>query len=94
MRGLSFSHHVLTVSQLNAAASFISDLSWIYAMLLTTPLLVTVGFSISIPLSLVAQMLVNHQYSSWLYWLGACIVVASFLFVNNETHDEKELAES
>lgn len=57
-------------------------------MLLTTPLVVTVGISMTIPLSLVGQMILSSQYSSALYWVGACIVLLSFLFINHESKEE------
>lgn len=57
-------------------------------MLLTTPLVVTVGLSMTIPLSLIGQMILSEQYSSALYWVGACIVLLSFLFINHESKDE------
>jgi solute carrier family 35 protein F5 len=58
-------------------------------MLLTTPLVVAVGLSMTIPLSLIGQMILSSQYSSALYWVGACIVLLSFLFVNHESKDEE-----
>ena len=63
-------------------------MSWAYAMLLTTPLVVTVGLSLTIPLSLIGEMIQYKQYSSWIYWIGAGIVFLSFLFVNHESKDE------
>ena len=63
-------------------------MSWAYAMLLTTPLVVTVGLSLTIPLSLVGEMIQYAQYSSWVYWVGAGVVVLSFLFINHESHEE------
>jgi hypothetical protein len=54
-------------------------------MLLTTPLIVTVGLSLTIPLSLVGQIILQGQYASALYWIGASIVVFSFLLVNRES---------
>lgn len=67
-------------------------MSWAYAMLLTTPLVVTVGLSLTIPLSLIGEMIQYSQYSSWIYWVGAGIVLVSFLFINHESGegDEKE----
>jgi solute carrier family 35 protein F5 len=61
-------------------------------MLLTTPLVVTVGLSLTIPLSLVGQIILQRQYASVLYWIGAAIVFLSFLIVNHESkgHDEKD----
>ncbi|KAL0467036.1 hypothetical protein QR685DRAFT_575082 [Neurospora intermedia] len=73
---------------INTISSFFSDIIWAYAMLLTTPLVVTVGLSLTIPLSLIGEMIQYHQYSSWIYWVGAGIVVFSFVFVNNESHEE------
>lgn len=59
-------------------------------MLLTTPLVVTVGLSLTIPLSLVGQMFLQSQYASPLYWLGATIVFLSFLVVNHESQTPEE----
>ncbi|PBP21388.1 vacuolar membrane protein [Diplocarpon rosae] len=81
---------VWAIVLLNSASSFISDYAWAYAMLLTTPLVVTVGLSMTIPLSLIGQIILNTQYSSALYWIGAFIVILSFLFINHESHDESE----
>ena len=62
-------------------------------MLLTTPLVVTVGLSLTIPLSLVAQIFLQDHYSSGLYWIGAAIVFLSFVVVNHESKaDEEALA--
>lgn len=65
-------------------------MSWAYAMLLTTPLVVTVGLSLTIPLSLIGEMIQYSQYSSWVYWVGAGVVFVSFLFINHESHEEEE----
>ncbi|KAF6843798.1 vacuolar membrane protein [Colletotrichum musicola] len=73
----------------NSVSSFISDMSWAYAMLLTTPLVVTVGLSLTIPLSLIGEMIQYSQYSSWVYWVGAAVVLISFLFINHESHEDE-----
>ncbi|KAA8567931.1 hypothetical protein EYC84_008369 [Monilinia fructicola] len=75
---------------LNSLSSFISDYCWAYAMLLTTPLVVTVGLSMTIPLSLVGQMWLNDQTSTGVYWVGALVVVGSFVFVNHESKEEEK----
>lgn len=54
-------------------------------MLLTTPLVVTVGLSLTIPLSLIGEMIQYGQYSSFVYWIGAAVVFVSFLFINHES---------
>ncbi|KAI1092270.1 hypothetical protein F5B19DRAFT_454738 [Rostrohypoxylon terebratum] len=75
---------------INSISSFVSDISWAYAMLLTTPLVVTVGLSLTIPLSLIGEMIQYAQYSSFVYWIGAAIVLVSFIFVNHESRDDEE----
>ncbi|CAK7263170.1 hypothetical protein SEPCBS57363_000432 [Sporothrix epigloea] len=81
---------VWTILLLNSLSSFVSDMTWAYAMLLTTPLVVTVGLSLTIPLSLIGEMFQYSKYSSGFYWVGALIVVLSFLFVNHESHEPDE----
>jgi len=58
-------------------------------MLLTTPLVVTVGLSLTIPLSLVGQIVLQSQYASPVYWVGAAIVFLSFLVVNHESKTQE-----
>lgn len=60
-------------------------------MLLTTPLVVTVGLSLTIPLSLIGEMIHYGQYSSFIYWIGAAVVLVSFVFVNHESQEEDGL---
>ncbi|KAI9801537.1 MAG: hypothetical protein M1825_003216 [Sarcosagium campestre] len=81
---------IWTVILINSVTSLLSDVCWAYAMLLTSPLLVTVGLSLTIPLSLIGQMVLESQYSSAAYWVGAGIVVLSFVFVNRESRKEGE----
>lgn len=57
-------------------------------MLLTTPLVVTVGLSLTIPLSLVGEMIQYGQYSSFVYWIGAAVVFVSFVFISNESRED------
>ena len=58
-------------------------------MLLTSPLVVTVGLSLTIPLSLIGQMILNSQTSSLSYWFGAGVVFLSFIFINRESKQEE-----
>ncbi|KAI9759224.1 MAG: hypothetical protein M4579_002512 [Chaenotheca gracillima] len=76
---------VWAIVLINAFLSLIADYAWAYSMLLTSPLVVTVGLGLTIPLSLIGQMVLEHQYSSIAYWLGALIVLLSFLVVNRES---------
>ncbi|KAF4987000.1 hypothetical protein FGRMN_10589 [Fusarium graminum] len=75
----------------NAISSFISDISWALALLMTTPLVVTVGLSLTIPLSLIGEILQYSQYSSFTYWIGAAVVFISFIVVSRESHDGEDV---
>ncbi|KAE8372654.1 hypothetical protein BDV26DRAFT_273760 [Aspergillus bertholletiae] len=79
---------IWTIILVNSVSSLFSDICWAYAMLLTTPLVVTVGLSLTIPLSLVGEIFLQGVTSSALYWVGAAIVFLSFLVVNNESKEK------
>ncbi|KAL8675018.1 MAG: hypothetical protein Q9168_000613 [Polycauliona sp. 1 TL-2023] len=86
---LPTTRRIWTIILVNSAASLVSDLCWAYSLLLTSPLVVTVGLSLTIPLSLIGQMILNSQTSSALYWVGAGIVFLSFLFINYESKQQE-----
>lgn len=88
------SRRIVAIILVNAAISLISDIAWAYATLLTSPLLVTVGLSLTIPLSLVGEVVINSQTSSVTYWIGAVVVLMSFLFVNYESKGEADYSRS
>ncbi|KAF8451804.1 hypothetical protein BGX38DRAFT_1053981, partial [Terfezia claveryi] len=68
----------------NYGMNLIADISWAYAMLLTTPLLVTVGLGLAIPVALLGQAIYLWEIPRPLYWLGAVLVFGAFFFVNRE----------
>lgn len=75
----------------NSASSLTSDVMWAYAMVLTSPLVVTVGLSLTIPLSLVGEMFLQGRVEGWIYWIGAAIVAGGFVVVEGEgEREEKE----
>jgi solute carrier family 35, member F5 len=79
------------ILMINSAFSLFSDICWAYAMVLTSPLVVTVGLSLTIPLSLVGEMVLQGRKEGLVYWLGAAVVVGSFVFVDREeVKEEKE----
>ncbi|KIV92933.1 hypothetical protein PV10_04189 [Exophiala mesophila] len=82
--------HVWMILLVNSISSLLSDICWAYAMVLTSPLVVTVGLSLTIPLSLVGEMVLQGHYEGWVYWIGAGIVVGSFVFVDHEEREDEE----
>ncbi len=64
------------------AITFISDYLWILAMLMTSPLIVTMGLSLTIPLALFGDFLFKGQLKGLFYWFGAVLVLTGFSIVN------------
>jgi len=81
--------HIWMILLSNSVSSLVSDICWAYAMVYTSPLVVTVGLSLTIPLSLVGEMIIQGRFESWVYWVGAMIVVGSFVFVEREEKHEE-----
>lgn len=67
--------------------TFVSDYLWILAMLMTSPLIVTMGLSLSIPLALLGDFLFKGQLKGLYYWLGALLVLVGFSIVNVPSED-------
>uniref|UniRef100_A0A060SYQ8 ARAD1A13882p n=1 Tax=Blastobotrys adeninivorans TaxID=409370 RepID=A0A060SYQ8_BLAAD len=75
---------------LNAASTLVADFLWVLAMLMTTPLVVTVGLAGSIPLSMLGDMIINARVGSLLYFAGAALVCWSFVVINRQEQDESD----
>ena len=80
---------IWTILLVNSMSSLAADICWAYAMVLTSPLVVTVGLSLCIPFSLVGEMILQGRYEGWLYWIGAAVVVSSFVFVDGEERKDE-----
>lgn len=81
------STQVLVILGINAFITFISDFCWCKAVLLTSPLTVTVGLSLTIPLAMVGDWIFKDFHVNPLYIFGAAAVTMGFLVINK---DEKE----
>ncbi|KAI9486038.1 MAG: hypothetical protein EXX96DRAFT_472098 [Benjaminiella poitrasii] len=81
-----------TVILLNAfIGTFLSDYLWLLAMLMTSPLVVTLGISLTIPLALTGDILFKSFLPGINYAIGALLVIAGFLAVNTDAlHESKE----
>lgn len=80
--------YVLGLLLTNALITFISDFCWCKAVLFTSPLTVTVGLSLTIPLAMVGDWVINGFEINMWYLLGACIVTLGFLVVNQDEKHE------
>ncbi|KAJ9077666.1 hypothetical protein DSO57_1014479 [Entomophthora muscae] len=55
---------------------------WIFAVMMTSPLVVTLGLSLTIPLTLIGEIAFYGKSISLMYGSGAVIVLIGFLFIN------------
>lgn len=78
------SAHVWIMLISMSLSSMVSDVAWAYAMVMTSPLVATVALSLNIPFSLIGEMVIQGRYEGWIYWVGAMVVVGSFVFVDRE----------
>lgn len=60
----------------------ISDYLWARAVVLTSPTVATIGMSITIPLGMVSDLMLDKQSPSILSGIGACMVLLGFVFLN------------
>ena len=77
---------VWAIVLVNAAITLTSDLCWAYATLLTSPVVVTVGLSLTIPLAMLGQMLLEGAVGAggWGYWVGAACVFTAFWVLSRQ----------
>ena len=75
------------------AITFVSDYLWILAMLMTSPLIVTMGLSLSIPLALLGDFVFKGQLKGLFYWCGAGMVLTGFSIVNFKKDEAHPFAE-
>jgi len=69
--------------------SFISDCLWLYAVLLTSAVIVTVGISLTIPFALIGDIFFKGADANFSHFIGASLVIIGFLCVNFEKHIQK-----
>lgn len=75
--------HVWAIVLINAGTTIISDFCWALAMLMTSPLVVTVGLSATIPLAIAGDMVLKSHYDNISYYIGAAIMVGAIFRINH-----------
>lgn len=68
--------------------TFVSDYLWLLSMLMTSPLVVTLGISLTIPLALIGDICFKGFIPGFKYSMGALLVVLGFLAVNADALKE------
>lgn len=85
--------HVWYIVLINASSTVVSDFCWALATLFTSPLVVTVGLSATIPLALAGDMILKGRHGTWIYYIGATLLCFSFFVINKEEETEEEIVE-
>lgn len=81
---------VISIILVNCLITFISDYCWAAAMLLTSPLTVTLGLSITIPLAMFGDFMFRHKTVPFLYFCGAILILGSFFIINRNSSEEEQ----
>ncbi|XP_043719836.1 uncharacterized transporter C405.03c-like [Telopea speciosissima] len=71
--------------------SVLSDYFWALSVVWTTPLVATLGMSLTIPLAMVADMMIHGRHYSAIYILGSAQVFAGFVIANLSDRLSKKL---
>jgi len=71
-----------------------SDCLWLYAVLLTSAVIVTVGISMTIPFAFVGDIFFKGTEATTSHFIGAGLVILGFLFVNLEKQIQKFFKQS
>ncbi|CAA0829345.1 EamA-like transporter family [Striga hermonthica] len=71
--------------------SVLSDYFWALCVVWTTPLVATLGMSLTIPLAMVADMLIHGRQYSAIYILGSVQVFVGFVIANLSDRFSKSL---
>ncbi|KAA8525503.1 hypothetical protein F0562_007358 [Nyssa sinensis] len=71
--------------------SVLSDYFWALCVVWTTPLVATLGMSLTIPLAMVADMVIHGRHYSAIYILGSVQVFAGFVIANLSDRISKKL---
>lgn len=79
---------IISIILLNCLITFISDFCWAKAMLLTSPLTVTVGLSITIPVAMLGDFIFRHKTMSLVYLIGASLILGSFFIISRSSEEE------
>eukprot|EP01132_Coremiostelium_polycephalum_P002795 gene2795-3475_t len=62
--------------------SFVSDLLDSYSVVMTSPIINTVGLSLSIPLAMLSDFIRKHEMFSIMYIFGSILVICGFILAN------------
>lgn len=68
----------------------ISDFLYAQAVLMTSPLIATLGLTFTIPLAMISDIILHGRAFTWMYFLGSLLVFVGFLLVNWESSKDAQ----
>ena len=95
---LKWNFKIILIIILNSSVTFLSNYCWAKAIILMSPLIVTMGLSFTMPLAMFGDfMFKGKQITCW-YVIGSLLIVLSFLLINinsetstnNNDHDSQK----
>jgi drug/metabolite transporter (DMT)-like permease len=75
---------------LNGALSISADFFLSNAVVMTSPLLANIGLSLTVPIALICDLVINHKHFGVEYIIGSLLVLSGFVFVNLDFRHEHE----
>lgn len=82
---------VIAIIMANCLITFISDFCWVKAMLLTSPLTVTVGLSTTIPFAMIGDIIFKGEHVTWTYVMAAALICGSFFVINRDAEQDRHV---
>ncbi|CAL9735673.1 thiamine-repressible mitochondrial transport protein Thi74p [Monosporozyma servazzii] len=82
---------IISIIILNSLITFLSNFCWAKAIILTTPLTVTVGLSLTIPLAMIGDFVFKGKQVTIWYIIGAILIISSFILINDASNERQEL---
>lgn len=76
---------VIAMLSSNAVINVISDYTWVRSILLTSPLVATIGLGLTIPVAMFADIIVHGATYDAEYYGACAVVILGFLLVNYQT---------
>jgi solute carrier family 35, member F5 len=64
----------------------LSDYLWLLSVLLTSPVVATLGLSLTIPVSMVCDFIIHGTNFDFVYILGSVLVLIGFIVVNTDNY--------
>ncbi len=81
---------VYTIIMINVIVAALGDYLWCFAVLMTSPLVVTIGQAANIPLAMLGDMVIRGEVGSLGYYLGVLFIATSFVLVDKQEENESD----